>query len=96
MSTLSLPLNVIIACIMYGCALAFVYLFLLWTSLKHLPKAHHKALFLLITTALRLGLFLFCAVLFSQHHPIRFLCIVLGFAVTRLIVVGRIKTRRTK
>lgn len=82
-------------CLAFGCFLSLIYLGLLWLTVKSLPNKKHKGIWLFVSAVIRLTLFLAGAVLFSQNNAARFLWIVIGFIITRLIIVGFIKTRRT-
>ena len=96
MTVLSLSLSQICLCFLIGIILSAMYLIILWGSLKRLPHITHKGFFLFISAIIRLALFLTLAIWFSNHNPMRFLCIFIAFVITRLIVVGLFKTRSTK
>ena len=93
MNSFNLPWPQIVACLVYGLLLSLIYLGLLWLTIKSLPQKRHKGLWLYISGVLRLVLFLSGAILFSQNSPARFLWIIAGFIITRLIFVGFIKTK---
>ena len=90
----SLPFSAILTALIMGTLLSVLYLGLLWYSLKLLPKIKKRGLFLFASAALRLFLFLFLAVYLAQNHAGRFLWIVIGFIVTRLILLSFIKNKR--
>ena len=96
MNSLSLPFVDILSCMAVGSALCVLYLILLWQSIKNLSKTKHKALFLIASTILRVSLFLILAIFFSGHSPVRFLCIFVGFILTRFLIVGFVKVRGHK
>ncbi len=96
MTGFALPVSEIICALIIGAVLSVVYLSLLWLTVKHLPKIQHKGLFLFLSAAVRIALFLFGAVWFSLGNPARFLWVVLAFIVTRLVIVGNIKQRKKK
>ena len=91
---ISLPYSAILTAFIMGAILSLLYFGLLWYSLKLLPKIKKRGLFLFVSAALRLFLFLFLAVYLAQNHAGRFLWIVLGFITTRLILLSFIKNKR--
>ena len=91
MISLSLPLSAILYSLSIGVIISFVYLGLLWQTVKYISKTQRKALFLLISALVRLALFLYLAVLFSEQNPARFLWIVAGFIITRICFVSMVK-----
>lgn len=93
MISFNLPWTQICACLFYGFILSLLYLGLLWFTIKFLTKTKHKGLWLFASGILRLALFLIGAILFSYHNPARFLWIVVGFILTRLVLVSFIKTK---
>ena len=94
MTNINLPYPSILVAFSMGGLLSIMYLGLLWNSLKLLPKIKKKGLFLFVSAALRLFLFLFLAVYLAQNHAGRFLWIVLGFITIRLIVLSFVKNKR--
>ena len=94
MTNVKLSLDAILMALTMGSILSFIYLGLLWYSLKLLPKIKKRGLFLFGSAVLRLFLFLFLAVYLSQNHAGRFLWIVIGFVTTRLILLSFIKNKR--
>ena len=97
MESIRLSYSAILITFVLGGILSILYLGLLWYSVKLLPKIKKRGLFLFISAALRLFLFLFLAVYLAQNNVGRFLWIVIGFMVTRLILLSFIKNkRRTK
>ena len=93
MTSFNLPWTQIGICLAYGLFLSLIYLGLLWFTIKSLNKTKHKGMWLFASGVLRISLFLFGAILFSQNNPARFLWIVAGFIITRLLLVSRIKTK---
>jgi len=71
-----------------GAILAAAYLCLLWQTIRLLPRLKKKGLFLMASAVIRITLLLVLSILLSQHHAGKFLSIVVGFIVTRLILVG--------
>ena len=94
MANINLSYPSILVALLMGGLLSIIYLGLLWYSLKLLPKIKKKGLFLFVSAAFRLFLFLFLAVYLAQNHAGRFLWIVLGFISTRLILLSFIKNKR--
>ena len=92
----NLPLLQLFTCIIIGVILSTIYLSLLWLTIKYLPKIHHKGLYLFISAALRIFLFLYGLIIFSQHNVARLIWILIGFITTRFIVLGLIKQRKSK
>ncbi len=88
---LELTIWQIIICITFGAILASVYLCLLWQTIRLLPRVKKKGLFLLISAIFRLALLIVLAVFASQNNVGKFLCIIVGFIITRLILVGKFK-----
>ena len=94
MMNVSLPYSAIFTAFTMGALLSVLYLGLLWYSLKLLPKIKKRGLFLFVSAAVRLFLFLFLAIYLAQNHTGRFLWIVIGFITTRLILLSFIKNKR--
>ena len=78
----------ITTCIMTGILIGVAYEYLLWLSIKILPKINQKGLWLLLTTASRLFLLLFTAVVMAQENVARFLWIIFAFLVTRWTIIN--------
>ena len=95
MESIRLSYSAILITFVLGGILSILYLGLLWYSVKLLPKIKKRGLFLFISAALRLFLFLFLAVYLAQNNVGRFLWIVIGFMVTRLILLSFIKNKRS-
>ncbi len=74
-----------------GIILGIVYLFLLWQTLLKLPHVKQKGLFLFLSAAIRLTLLIFIALHFSYENGGRFLIIIIGFILTRLVVTKYVK-----
>lgn len=96
MMSFSLPWQQIVFCLIAGLILSVIYLGLLWLTIRHLAKSTHQGLLLFLSAVLRIALFLTGAILLSQHNPARFLWIVVGFIMTRILLVGFIKKKETK
>ena len=96
MIIIKLSLDAILIAFFMGGILSLIYLGLLWYSLKLLPRIKQKGIFLFISAALRLFLFLFLAVWLAQNHAGRFLWIFLGFICVRLVILSKIKNRGKK
>ncbi|MBP5344299.1 MAG: hypothetical protein J6Y85_04435 [Alphaproteobacteria bacterium] len=94
MTTLSMA--TLIVCIITGILIGIAYEYLLWLSIKTLPKIKHKGLWLLFTTAARLFLLLFTAVVMAKENVARFLWIIFAFLVTRWIVINIAKNIKRK
>ena len=86
----------IISSFLLGSILSGLYLGLLWFSIRLMTKVQHKVLFLFLSTVLRLVVFICAALYFSQHNAGRFLCIVSGFLITRLVVVAFVKSTKRR
>ena len=71
-----------------GAVLAVLYLYLLWKTICLLPRIKRKGLFLLASVVIRITLLISLALIFSQNHAGKFLWIIIGFILTRLILVG--------
>lgn len=74
-----------------GIILGIIYLFLLWQTLLKLPSVKQKGLFLFLSAAIRLTLLIFIALHFSYSNGARFLLIIVGFILTRIVVTKYIK-----
>ena len=96
MISFALPWTQILTCLIYGLVLGLIYLGLLWITIRSLPRIRHKGLALFLSATIRLCLFLMGAICLSQQNPARFLWIVLGFIVTRFVLLGLIKTKGAK
>lgn len=75
-----------------GIVSGLIYLFLLWQTLLKLPHVKHKGNFLFISAVIRLALLIFTAIYFSFENGARFILIILGFIITRLIVMKYVKS----
>ena len=94
MTNLNLSYLEILTAFMMGGILSVLYLWLLWYSVKLLPKIKKRGLFLFSSAVVRLFLFLFLAVYLAKDHAGRFLWIVVGFISVRLILLSFIKNKR--
>ncbi|MGN1063448.1 MAG: ATP synthase subunit I [Alphaproteobacteria bacterium] len=74
-----------------GGLLGLIYLFLLWQTLLKLPKIKHKGNFLFLSAVIRLALLIFTAIYFSFNNGTRFILIIVGFIIARLIVMKYVK-----
>ncbi len=74
-----------------GVILGLIYLFLLWQTLLKLPNVKQKGLFLFLSAAIRLTLLIFVALHFSYENGGRFLIIIIGFILTRLVITKHVK-----
>lgn len=70
-----------------GAACAFIYMYLLWTSVKLLPGVKHKGLFLFISGVLRLFLLIFGMLILANDSGGKFILIFCGFVITRLLIL---------
>ena len=96
MTSIKLSFDAIFLALVMGGILSLIYLGLLWYSLKLLPKIKRRGLFLFISAAIRIFLFLFLAMWLAKNHAGRFLWIVVGFVCVRLILLSRIKNKGKK
>ena len=94
MESIKLSYSAILVSFLMGGVLSFIYLGLLWYSVKLLPKMKKRGLFLFISAVIRLFFFIFFAIYLSQNHAGRFLWIVIGFITTRLVLLSFIKNKR--
>lgn len=94
MNTLSSEILAI--CIITGILIGIAYEYLLWLSIKTLPKIKRKGLWLLFTTAIRLFLLLFTAVVMAKENVARFLWIIFAFLVTRWLIINFMKNIKRK
>ena len=94
MESIRLSYSAILNAIVMGGILSILYLGLLWYSVKLLPKIKKRGLFLFGSATARIFLFLFLAIYLSQNHAGRFLWIVIGFVITRLVLLSFIKNKR--
>ncbi|MBO7257805.1 MAG: hypothetical protein J6V11_02570 [Alphaproteobacteria bacterium] len=74
-----------------GIVSGLIYLFLLWQTLLKLPKIKHKGNFLFISAVIRLSLLIFTAIYFSFDNATRFLLIIIGFIIARVITIKYVK-----
>ena len=77
----------IIYALTVGGIFSLIFLYLLWETVKLLPRVKHKILFLHISRILRIFLLLCAMVLFSDKHAGKFLMIFCGFMVVRLVIL---------
>lgn len=90
------PITDVIYCIITGIMIGGAYEYLLWLSIKSLPSITHKGWWLFLTTAARLFLLLFTAIVVAQNQVVRFLIIVLAFMITRWIIINLAKNIKEK
>ena len=83
-------------CIATGIIIGMAYEYLLWLTIKALPKIKHKGLWLLFTTAARLFLLLFTAVAMAHENVARFLWIIFAFLITRWTIINFAKNIKRK
>lgn len=74
-----------------GVATGIVYYVLLWYSLKLLPKVKQRGLFLFASAAFRIFILILTALYFSHDHAGRFLLIIIGFILTRVVCLNVVK-----
>ncbi len=68
-----------------GVLLGALYFMLLWQTISILPRVKKKALVITLSTALRVFLLIFVALVLAQNNMGRFLLIFIGFILTRMI-----------
>lgn len=74
-----------------GLGLGLIYMYLLWKTVLYLPKATHKGRFLFISAVLRIFCLIFFATFLSFGEASRFLLIIIGFIIARLLVERQVK-----
>ena len=74
-----------------GLGLGLVYMYLLWKTVLYLPKAAHKGRLLFISAVLRIFFLIFFATILSFGETSRFLLIIIGFIIARLLVERQVK-----
>lgn len=74
-----------------GIIIGLIYLFLLWQTLLKLPSVKRKGNFLFLSAAIRLALLIFSAIYFSFDSGARFLLIIIGFIIARIITLKYVK-----
>lgn len=76
-----------------GALLGTLYLAALWLTVRRLPRARRPALWLLASTALRLGLLLagFWYILGDGHWQ-RLLAALAGFVMVRALTLGQVRS----
>ncbi|MBR5129990.1 MAG: ATP synthase subunit I [Alphaproteobacteria bacterium] len=74
-----------------GIVIGLIYLFLLWQTLLKLPSVKRKGNFLFLSAIIRLTLLIFCAIYFSFDSGARFLLIIIGFIMARIITLKYVK-----
>ena len=78
-----------------GIVLAAVYLYLLWQTIKVLPRVRHKQLFLFASKIIRIALLLFPMIVLARRNAVQLLIIFAVFWLTRTIALW-IATPRQK
>lgn len=86
----------IIASLAVGMILSLVYFYLLWQTISILPRVKKKGLLLFSSGALRIFLLIFVALAFAADNPGRFILIVIGFILTRIIILKIAKPKLKK
>lgn len=87
MTQIKLSWDLLVLAALCGVVLSCVYCALLWYSVQKLPKIKHKGLFLFISSALRLILFVVVAFFLAIHHPALLLSMLATFVITRFVIV---------
>lgn len=82
-----IPLHEMLIAFGTGVILGMVYMYLLWVTVKTLPKTKHRGLFLFTSAVLRIFLLIFGALALSQEHAGRFIIIFCGIITIRLFVL---------
>ncbi|MBQ4472270.1 MAG: hypothetical protein II942_03405 [Alphaproteobacteria bacterium] len=83
---LPFPQNVI--CLAIGFGLAVLYLVLLHFSIKLLKTTKHPGILLVLSAVVRLAVLLALSIYLSFHDPIRFIWIIIGFIITKFILLS--------
>ncbi|MDR2902265.1 MAG: hypothetical protein LBU87_04075 [Lactobacillales bacterium] len=84
--------DIIIALIIGG-ILAGIYHYLLWMTVIHLKKVKKKGLLLFASGIGRIFLLIFTALVFSNDNAGKFLFIILGFLIVRLVILRFFKAK---
>lgn len=87
MNTTALTLNHFCLYGLIGFSLAIVYLFLLWQTICILNNTKKKALIQFISSALRIFLLIFVALVFAKQNLSYFLIIACSFLITRMFLL---------
>ena len=74
-------------CLLIGAVVSVIYMYLLWQTVRLLPRVKHKGLFLFSSAVLRIFLLIFGMLLLSGESAGRFILIFCGFVIFRLLIL---------
>lgn len=87
----TLSVSDLLLMITIGMSAGGLYYLLLWHSLKILPRVKRRGMFLFLSAGVRIFMLIFTAVYFANDHAGRFILIIIGFILTRVICINMIK-----
>lgn len=87
MTEIKLSWDLAIWSVLCGIVLSCIYCALLWYSINKLPHVKHKGLFLFVSSAFRLILFITVAIFLAIRNPALLLFMFVAFVITRFIIV---------
>ena len=82
-----MPLSDMGICLLIGAVVAIVYMYLLWETVRILPRVKRKGFFLFFSAVLRIFLLIFGMLLLSGDSAGRFILIFCGFLIFRLFIL---------
>ena len=88
-----LSMSEVILFIGLGALLSVVYIYSLWTTTRLVTRMKNKGRFLAITTVLRLVCVIALLVLMAWGSAYRLICLLAGFMLMRMILVGYVKNK---
>lgn len=87
MNIFQMPISDMGLCLLIGAIVSVVYMYLLWKTVRLLPRVKRKGLFLFISALLRIFLLIFGMLLLSNDNAGRFILIFCGFVISRLFIL---------
>lgn len=77
--------------ILIGMMTGILYYLMLWQSLKYLPRFKRRGAFLFASAAVRIFMLIFIALYAARDDAGRFLLVIAGFIITRIVCLGAVK-----
>ena len=87
MNIFQLPTSEMGICLLIGAIVSVVYMYLLWETVRLLPRVKHNGFFLFFSAVLRIFLLIFGMLLLSDENAGRFILIFCGFIIFRLFIL---------
>lgn len=77
--------------LLIGMMMGILYYLMLWYSLKILLRIKRRGVFLFVSAAVRIFMLIFIALYAAQNEAGRFLLVIAGFIITRIVCLRGVK-----